>query len=78
MVRWKAFDSEEEATADALKAFHEFRQKAKELGKSRGPERTWAYFAYPRTPMTEFGDWLGKTKWGFVHHQADGPSGQEP
>jgi hypothetical protein len=74
---WADFDTEEEATDYALKAFHDFRRNAKEVEKERGLEPLEAYLTYPRTTPHGFCQWAAKAGLPFFHN-VERPGGQEP
>jgi hypothetical protein len=76
-VRWAEFDNEEQATGFALKAFHDFRQNAKEVEKERGLEPLGAYLTYPRTTPDGFCQWAEKAGPPFFHN-LERPASQEP
>ena len=74
---WADFDTEEEATDYALKAFHDFRRNAKEVEKERGLEPLEAYLTYPRTTPHGFLQWAQKAQLPFIH-QVGRPGDREP
>ena len=74
---WADFDTEEEATDYALKAFHDFRQTAKEVERERGLEPLEAYLTYPRTTPHGFCQWAAKAGLPFFHN-VERPGGREP
>jgi hypothetical protein len=67
-VGWADFDNEDEATAYALKAFHDIRQSAKKVEKERGLEPLGAYLTYPRTTPDGFCQWAKMAGLPFFHN----------
>jgi hypothetical protein len=76
LVLWDDFDTEDEATDHALKAFHAFRLSAKDIEKDRDLEPREAYLGYPCTTPDGICQWAEECRLPFFH-KVELQSGEE-